>query len=106
MATSEPSSQHSGLRLTKFAAVIACLFVLPSAAFSPGPGSSLGMPWSAFFCTWGVTLVSALISFVGYVVCRTRGKRISVFYAICPALLFVVFLVFLNLRDIVRAFAS
>jgi len=64
------------------------------------------MEWSVFFCTWGVMLFAALISFIGFFACRRRGERISVFYVICPALLLSVFLVVLNLRDIVRALSS
>ena len=106
MTSSPPSSPQPSIRITKFAAVLACVFFLPAVALLPGLGSSLGMPWPVFFCTWGVMLVSALVCFVGYFVCRRRGERISVFYAICPALLFGVFLVVSFLRDIVRALSS
>ena len=106
MAIHDPPMRHPTFRLTRFAAVVACIFFLPAVGLSPGPGSSLGMPWPVFFCTWGVMLFAAFISFIGFFACRSRGERISVFYVICPALLFGVFLVFLNLRDIVRALSS
>ena len=94
------------LRATKIATVVACIFFLPAVGLLPGLGSSLGMPWSVFFCTWGVMLFAAFISFIGYFACRSRGERISVFYVICPVLLFGAFLFVLNLRDIVRALSS
>lgn len=103
MDASGTSHSCQGLGLTKVASVVACVFFVPAIALMPGIGSSLGMPWPVFFCTWGVMLVSAFISFVGYFSCRRRGQQMSVFYAICPALLFVAFLLVLNLRDIVRA---
>ena len=106
MATLEISHSYRRIRFTKIAAVVACVFFFPAIALLPGIGSSLGMPWPVFFCTWGVMLVSAFISFVGYFRCRRQGHRISVFYAICPALLFFAFLIVLNLRDIVRMFTS
>jgi hypothetical protein len=65
------------------------------------------MPWPVFFCTWGVMLVAALVTFAGYFAGKRRGEPLlSVFYAICPALLLITFLVFWNLRDIARWFAS
>ena len=104
MTTSEPTSKHPSLRITKLTAAIACAFLIPAVTLSPGLGSSLGMPWPVFFCTWGVMLAAAFISFIGYFRCKNRGERISVFYVICPSLLFIVFFTFLNLREIVRAF--
>ena len=105
MAIHDPP-QRPSLRATKIAAVVGCIFFLPAVGLSPGPGSSLGMPWPIFFCTWGVMLFAAFISFIGDFGCRSRGERISSFYVICPVLLFAVFLVFLNLRDIVHALSS
>lgn len=98
--------QRPSLRVTKSAAVIACVFFLPAVGLLPGPGSSLGMPWPVFFCTWGVMLFAAFISFIGYFACRSRGERISTFYVICPVLLFGAFLFVLSLRDIIRALSS
>jgi len=46
--------------------------------------------------------VLAFISFLGYFACKRRGENISVFYAICPALLVIALIVFLNLYDIVQ----
>ena len=86
--------------------MVACVFLLPAVALSPGPCSSLGMPWPVFFCTWGVTLVPALVTFVGYFACKRRGESLSVFYVTSPALLLITFLVFWNLGDIARWFAS
>lgn len=86
--------------------VVGCVFLLPAVGLSPGPGSSLGMPWSVFFCTWGVMLAAAFVGLVGYIGCKLRGELISVFYAVCPALLFLAFLAFWNLRAIVHLFAS
>src|SRR6185312_16639898 len=88
-------------RLTQIAGP--CLFFIPAIAFSPGPGSSLGMPWPLFFGTWGVMLVAAFISFLGYFGCKRHGQPISIFYAICPVLLAIVFLIRANLSDIIRA---
>ena len=61
------------------------------------------MPGILFFGTWGVMFIAALVGFLGYCACKSRRECISVFYALCPALLIVAFLVFVNLRDIVRA---
>ena len=99
------TATHSvALRLTRIATVVACIFFLPAIALSPSPFSSLGMPWPVFFCTWGVTLVAAFVAFGGYFRCRQRGQAVSIFYALCPALLFVAFLCVLFLRDIIAAF--
>src|SRR6267378_2219487 len=106
MNGTETSSERPSSRTTRIAAVVACVFLLPAVALSPGPGSSLGMPWPVFFCTWGVMLVAALVTFIGYFASKRRGKPLSVFYAICPALLFIALLVFWNLRDIAHWFAS
>jgi hypothetical protein len=106
MAYHDPPMRHPNLRQTKTAAVVACIFFLPAVGLLPGPGSSLGMPWEIFFCTWGVMLFAAFVSFIGYFACRRRGECISVFYVICPVLLFGAFLFVLSLRDIVRALSS
>ena len=106
MSTSTTSIPTPSLRLTKLAAAVAGVFFLPAVGFSPGPGSSLGMPWEVFFCTWGMMLVASFISFAGYFACKRRGEAISVFYAICPALLFIAFVVEWNLREIAHYFAS
>jgi len=103
MSTSEKSFSQPSLHVTKAAAKLACLFLLLGLPFVPGYGSSLGMPWPIFFCTWGVMAVSAFISFLGYFACRRRGERISSFYVICPLLLFAVLLFLWNRYDIIRA---
>jgi len=96
---------HIGaFRLTRIATIVACIFFLPAIAFSPSPFSSLGMRWPVFFCTWGVMLLAAFVAFAGYFRCRQRGQAVSVFYALCPALLFAAFLCVLFLRDIIAAF--
>jgi len=48
-------------------------------------------------------LVSALISFVGYFMCKFREERIGIFYFICPSLLLIAFFVQANLYDIIHA---
>src|SRR5262249_1696029 len=106
MAIHDPPLRHPSLRLTKIATVVACIFFLPAVGLSPARGSSLGMPWLVFFSLWGVLVLASFITFMGYFASRSRGERISIFYLICPVLLFGVFLVFLNLRDIVRALSS
>ena len=62
------------------------------------------MPWRVFFCTWGVTLVTAFLAFAGYFWCKLRGQSLSVFYAICPALLLLAFFCVLYFREIIYAF--
>ena len=106
MVTSQTPHSIQSLHRTKVAAVVACVFYLPAMAFTPDFGSSLGMTAEALFCTWGVMLVAAFISFAGYVRCRQRGQQISAVYVICRALLLIAFLVASNLRSIARAFAS
>jgi len=54
----------------------------------------------------GVTLLTALFAFVGYLVSRCRGQSPSIVYALCPALLFCAFLCVLFIRDIIHAFSS
>ena len=103
MSTLEQPLSQPSLRVTKAAAEFACVFFILGVPFVPGYGSSIGMPWPIFFCTWGVMAVSALISFVGYFACRRRGERISSFYVICPLLLFAVLLFLFNRSDIIRA---
>lgn len=61
------------------------------------------MPWPVFWATWGIMSAFAIVSFLGYFVCKRRGERISVFYMICPLLLFAVLLFLWNRYDIVRA---
>jgi len=98
----KPSSQPS-LQVTKAATRLACVFFPFAVLFTPGYGSSLGMPWPFFWCTSGMMLVSALVSLLGYVTCKERGEGIGVFYFICPLLLCVAFVVCLNLYGIVHA---
>src|SRR5258708_24683357 len=106
MNGTETCSARPSLRTTKVAAVVACVFLLPAVALSPGSGSSLGIQWPVFFCTWGITLVAALATFVGYFSSKRRGEPLSVFYVICPALLLITLLVFWNLSAITPRFAS
>src|SRR5579859_7696083 len=101
-STEKPSSQPS-LRVTKAATRLACVFFLLAVPLSPGPGSSLGMPWPLFFGTWGMMVIMALTSFLGFFACKERGERLGVFYLICPALLLIALLVFLNLWNVVHA---
>jgi hypothetical protein len=101
MATEAPPSYPS-LRLTKTSAKFACGWFIIACGLSPGYGSSIGMTWPLFWATWGVVLVLSIVSFLGYIVCKRRKERISIFYAICPVLLIIALLVFLNLYDIVH----
>jgi len=78
-----------------------CVFLIAS-ALSPGPGSSIGMPWSVFYCTWGVMLLAAVLAIVGYVGCKLNGDKISIFYIISPLLLIVALSVWINLHEIIR----
>lgn len=98
--------RHPSLRWTKTATVVACVFFFPATALMPGPGSSLGMPWPVFFCTWGVMLCASLVALFGYFACWSEGGRIGSFYLVCPALLIGAFLFVLSLSDIVRALSS
>jgi hypothetical protein len=91
------------VRGTKLAAAVACVFFIIAVSLSPGPGSSLGMPESWFFCTWGVMLGTAVITIRGFFSCKRRRERISVFYILCPLLLILNLFVFLDLGEIVRA---
>src|SRR5262249_13917834 len=93
---------YPSLRTTRAATAVACIFFLPAAALSPGAGSSLGIPSPEFFCTWGVVLLAAFVSLIGYLGCKLRRESISSFYAICPALLFIAFLVLANRATIAR----
>jgi hypothetical protein len=90
-------------QFTKRSGFVAFGFFIAAAGMSPGPGSSLGMPWPLFFCTWGVMLVAAFFCFIGYVGCKLGGDKISVFYCICPCLLMFGFNIISNRYDIVRA---
>ena len=104
---SEPAAPaQPSFRATKAATVVACVFFLFGAALQPGAGSSLGMPWPVFFCTYGVMLVAAFVGVVGYFACKDREESIGVFYLICPALLFVALLHVWNLGAIACWFAS
>jgi hypothetical protein len=102
MSPSRVSSPNLRLRITKMAARLACVFFIIAVVLSPGPGSSLGMPWPLFYSTWGVMLFASVISLFGFICCKLGGDRIGVFYAICPSLLIITLMVFLNLYDIVR----
>ena len=99
MVSPQPASSFPSLRLTKLLGDLAAVSFIVLALLTPNKGIS----WVGFFCTWGMMLVAAFVSFIGYFQCRNRGERISAFYAICPAMLFGAVLFFLNLHDIVRA---
>jgi hypothetical protein len=103
MSTLEKPCSQPSLRVTKAAARLACVFFLLAVPLSPGYGSSLGMPWQVFICTWGVMSASAFISLLGYFACRRRGERVSIFYVICPLLLFLVLFFVGNQHDIISA---
>jgi hypothetical protein len=103
MSAPDKIASQPSLHATKMAAWLAFLFFLLGVPFTPGYGSSLGMPWPLFFCTYGAMAVSGCISFVGYFSCKARGERLSTFYLICPLLLFAVLLFLFNRYDIVRA---
>jgi len=93
-------------KITIWSAKIAFFFFIPAVGLMPGPGSSLGMPWPVFFATWGICLSASCISLIGYLKCRKKVKRLSAFYAICPLLIFMGFLLAANLREIIRWWVS
>jgi hypothetical protein len=86
---------------TKAAVVVAFVFLVIAGALTPD--NSLGMPWSWFFCTWGVMLFLAAVTIVGFISCKLAGEPIGVFYIICPSLLIITFFVLSNRGDIIRA---
>ena len=88
--------------LAKIALTVAFLFFVFGILLMPGPGSSLGMPWPVFFCTFGIMFLAAFISLLGYTACKVRGEPISAFYIVCPVLLFLALLFLLNFRDIIH----
>ncbi|MBP6508451.1 MAG: hypothetical protein KA257_12875 [Opitutaceae bacterium] len=83
---------------TKVAAVVSCILFLVAASLTPGPGSSIGMPWPLFLLTWGAMLIAATIVLVGYSASKDRGHSVSVFYLICPLTLMTAFLLLVYLR--------
>jgi hypothetical protein len=103
MSAPEQTVSQPSLRATQMAAWISCAFFLLGVLFTPGYGSSLGMPWPLFLCTYGVMAVSGVISLFGYFASRARGERLSIFYVICPLLLFAVLFFLFNRYDIIRA---
>ena len=103
MATSPALGGESNVRWAKSATRIACLIFPFAFGLSPGPGSSLGMPWLFFFVTWGVVFVASLIALLNFCAAKQQGARIGIFYVICPGLLLGAFIVFLNFWDIVHA---
>ena len=90
------------MAITNAACWLAFVFFLPAAALSPGLGSSIGMPWPLFFCTWGVMLFLAAISVIGYFVLRHRHEPVSIFYMLCPILLLINFLYVWHRYDIIQ----
>lgn len=96
------SSQPSDVRVFKASAWLAVVFFLLGVCFTPDYGSSLGMPWWLFFCTWGTMSVSAFFSILGYIGFMIRGDRISIFYLVCPLLLFAVLLFVYHRYEIIR----
>ena len=106
MAKHNPPTKSPNVRLARRPAFVACTCFLAAMGLSPDPGGSLGMPWLLFLCTWGVMLVASFLSLAGFIACRIEGERISVFYLLYPVLFFGSFVVFVNLRSIVRALVS
>jgi hypothetical protein len=105
MTTSEPSGLS--LQRTKEAAIASCSLFVNAVIVSPRPSGGLGgIGIIVFLSTWGLMLVSAFFSIGGYFACKRRAEQIGIFYFICPALLFIAFLVFLGLEDIVGAIIS
>ena len=47
--------------------------------------------------------IMALIGLLGFFACKQRNEQLGAFYLICPVLLLVAFLTFLNLWDLVHA---
>jgi hypothetical protein len=99
MSTLPASGPNWSLIFTKTAAAVALVSLVIAGALT----SSLGMPWWLFYCTWGVMFVTAIITILGFIFCKLESEPISVFYIICPSLLIIMFLVVLNLGDIIRA---
>ncbi len=103
MNNSQSSRPHLSLRLTKGAAALACLLFLIAVALTPGPGSSLGMRWPLFFCTWGTMMFGCILTILGFLACKTRNEQISVFYLICPLLLILAVVALLFRNDLIHA---
>jgi hypothetical protein len=98
--------RYPNLRRTRFAMYVAYIFFVIAVILSPGPGSSIGMPWPLFLLTWGIMFFASLVTFTGYFVCLSRGELVSVFYLICPLLFMGVCLAFLYRDDIARVVLS
>lgn len=104
MTTSEQPSSQPSLQVTKATTWLACVFFLLAVlTLEFGDGIYLWMDWPSFLCTWGIMFFAAFISFIGFFTCKRRGERISVFYVICPSLLFLAFAIQINYNDIIRA---
>lgn len=103
MDTSTAIAAHGVARLVRKSTAVACVFFIPATALMPGPGSSLGMPWEVFFCTWGVTIASALVAVIGFISCKTRHIAIGTFYIICPVMLLLSVVFVALLRNLVHA---
>ena len=104
MSTSEKPSSQRSQQVTKAATWLACVFfLLGNLVPEFGDGIYRWMPWPTFLCTWGIMIVAVYVSFFGYITCKGRGGRISVFYFICPLLLLFAFLIQINQNNIIRA---
>lgn len=103
MAMTPASNARSRTNITKASTQIGCIFFVIAVALSPGPDSSIGMPSTVFYCTWSVSFIFAAFAFVAFFMCALLGDRISLFYAVCPFLLIVGFLLFYYLSDITQA---
>jgi hypothetical protein len=99
MTDAQPQRSFPSLGFTKLMGNMAFVFFLTGGLVTTNKGIS----WPWFICTWGNMLVASFFSLIGYFECKNRGESISVFYAICPVLLFGALLFMWNLHDIVRA---
>jgi hypothetical protein len=101
----EKQSRRTLPKIIKITAGVAFVFLLSAVGLSPEIGNGLGMPGWLFLCTWGNMLMAAFITFLGYFACKRTGDDISVFYAIFPLMLFLIFLICMNQSTIVRELA-
>src|SRR4029077_18323985 len=94
--------QPSDVRAFKAGAWLAVVFFVLGICFTPDYGSSLGMPWLIFYCTWVTMSVLAFFSILGYIGFTIRGERISIFYLVCPLLLFAALPLINNRYEIIQ----
>jgi len=103
MKDSKSSTPHLRVRRTKTAAGLACFVFVVAVGLSPGAGSSLGMPWWMFFCTWGLMSFFSVRTIVGFFDCKDRRSEIGLFYLIAPLSLLIALLVVWNRSALVQA---